>query len=404
MRTFYLLLFLIISTLTDAQHINRFMVVSDAHHNSPSADFSQSMLYEISLAAIYEHVDFVFFCGDMVIRGFGSLSEEDSVLKDWRFVLDTLHHHNIKVYACRGNGDISSREAWDSLFSGEYLFPQNGPVSEKNITYAIEYDNLLFIALDQYTEFNKINQAWLNELLATTSREHIFAAGHEPAFKLYNSNCLGAYPEDRNLFWESLIEAGAKAYFCGHDHFYDHAIIDDGDDNSTNDIHQVIVGTGRSSFFSDSEYNGENGRWTPERVYHEEKSGYVLVEVNDSNVQLKWKHRIEQNVFEDGGDSYTFSTSSVNNRDLVNKCDFLQNYPNPFSSKTIISYQLSLIDEVDLSVYDLTGSKVTTLLQEKQQAGMNKVEWQAEGVKPGIYFCKLKMDKFEKTLKMIIYH
>ncbi len=298
------------------------MVVGDTHHNSPSPDFSQTRLYEITLAAIQEQADFIFFAGDLVIRGFGSLSEEDSVLKDWRFVLDTLHHHNIKVFACRGNND-ASREAWDSLFSGPYLFPQNGPVNEKNITYAIEYDNLLFVALDEYKASHKINQVWLDELLKTTNRKLIFAAGHEPAFKLVNSNCLGTYPEERNLFWESLTDAGVKAYFCGHDHFYDHTIFDDNDGNSYNNVHQVIAGTGGVSFYNDSEYNGDNGQWTPERLFHEKENGYVLVEINDTEVKMIWKHRIGQNIYAYGGDSYTFSTSSTSDNKFNRDCDYI---------------------------------------------------------------------------------
>ena len=174
MRKFCLLVILMSANLVNAQHISRFMVVGDTHHSSPSPDFSRTKLYEITLAAIHEQADFIFFTGDLAVRGFASTAEEDSVLKDWRFVLDTLRFHNIKVFACRGNND-GSRAAWDSLFSGPYLFPQNGPENEKNITYAIEYDNLLFIALDLYTAFHKINQVWLDELLKTTDKKFIFA-------------------------------------------------------------------------------------------------------------------------------------------------------------------------------------------------------------------------------------
>ena len=109
---------LILKTKYTSTSVNRFMVVGDPHHYSPSPDFRQTMLYELTLAAIEEEVDFIFFTGDLAIRGFDTPAEEDSVLKDWRFVLDTLEHHNIKVFACRGNNDISSRQAWDSLFSG----------------------------------------------------------------------------------------------------------------------------------------------------------------------------------------------------------------------------------------------------------------------------------------------
>jgi hypothetical protein len=79
-----------------------------------------------------------------------------------------------------------------------------------------------------------------------------------------------------------------------------------------------------------------------------------------------------------------------------------QNYPNPFRLKTVISYQLSANGEVELNVSDLTGRKVTTLVKEKQSIGIYEVEWYAEGVKPGIYFCELKVGQSRKVMKMIL--
>jgi predicted MPP superfamily phosphohydrolase len=402
MRTFCLILILVAASWVNAQNINRFMVVGDAHNYSPSPDFNKTVIYEITLAAIDEQVDFIFFTGDMIVRGFGSPAEEDSVLKNWRIVLDTLYHNNIKAFACRGNNDVSSREAWDSLFSGKYLLPQNGPANEKNITYTIEYDNILFISLDQYTESHKINQVWLEDLLSTKSREHIFAAGHEPAFKLYPLGCLNACPEERNLFWESLINAGTKVYFCGHNHFYDHTIIDDGDGNSYNDVHQVIVGTGGGPIFNDSEYDGDNGRWTPVRLFHEEEYGYVLVEINNSEVEMIWKHRVEANVFEYGGDSCTFLSAGTSSEKIIlHKLNF-QNIPNPFNIKTAISYNLSFTDKVELTVYDITGCKIATLLNKRQAPGSYKVQWDAFDVEPGVYFCQIKTGQTTNFMKMIL--
>jgi len=382
--------------------VNQFMVVGDLHHSSPSSDLSQSMLYELTLAAIKEEVDFVFFTGDLGLKVFESPSVEDSVLKDWRFALDTLLDHNIRVYACRGNVDTGGREVWDSLFLGIYSFPMNGPEMEKNLTYAIVYDNLLFVSLDQYTDAHKINQLWLDSLLSTTTREHIFAAGHEPAFKLLNPNCMDKFPEERNRFWESLTDAGAKVYFSGHDHFYDHVIMVDGDSNPDNDLHQVIAGTGGGSIFSDSEYNGDNGRWTPERQFHEGEFGYVLVELNGAEVEMTWKHRISQNIFDDGGDSYIFTTGTTSLRETQQRNEFLLNYPNPFHSSTTISYRLQVTGNVELSIFDLSGRKAATLVDEVKPADKYEVEWDAQGMQPGIYFCEMRTGQRRQVMKMIL--
>lgn len=387
-----------------AQETTRFMVVADPHIYSPVQNFKETMLYEIVLATIEEEVDFIFFPGDMIVRGFGEYVEKDSVLKDWRFVLDTLSTHNIKVFACRGNNDLSSKESWDSLFSGPYSFPQNGPENEINITYALEYNNILFIALDQYTVTHRINQNWLDSILTNNEKPHVFVAGHEPAFKLLHTNCMGACPEERNTFWESLIAAGVKIYFCGHDHFYDHAVIDDGDDNPHNDIHQVIVGTA-SSLHQDAGFDGDNGRWTPNRIFHEEKNGYVLVELEGDDVQFTWKHRIEPNVFTYGGDSSRFVTTSLGNRYELTTFKLFQNYPNPFNPKTVISWHVGATYKspvkLHLSVYNILGKKIATLVSEKQSAGYHEVEFNAGNLSSGVYLYRLETGLWSDVKKMV---
>jgi hypothetical protein len=79
-----------------------------------------------------------------------------------------------------------------------------------------------------------------------------------------------------------------------------------------------------------------------------------------------------------------------------------QNYPNPFISSTIISYQLPSIANVELNVYDLLGQKVTTLVKERQQPGSHEVEWNASGMKQGVYYCELKTGQSRKVMKMIL--
>jgi hypothetical protein len=79
-----------------------------------------------------------------------------------------------------------------------------------------------------------------------------------------------------------------------------------------------------------------------------------------------------------------------------------QNYPNPFSSTTVISYQLPSIANVELNVYDLLGQKVTTLVKERQQPGSHEVEWNASGMKQGVYYCELKTGQSRKVIKMIL--
>lgn len=95
--------------------------------------------------------------------------------------------------------------------------------------------------------------------------------------------------------------------------------------------------------------------------------------------------------------SISLSEDHITDNDIA-----VQNYPNPFRSKTAIIYRLSVNSEVELTMYDTMGRKVSTLVKEKQQAGSHEVEWNAYGIRPGIYFCELKAGQNRKIFKMVL--
>ncbi|SFD16028.1 conserved repeat domain-containing protein/Por secretion system C-terminal sorting domain-containing protein [Chitinophaga sp. CF118] len=80
---------------------------------------------------------------------------------------------------------------------------------------------------------------------------------------------------------------------------------------------------------------------------------------------------------------------------------FNGNYPNPFSSYTIISFGLKDQHKVQLTVYDANGRMVTRLLDKVMQPGTQTITWQTPDLPAGIYILQLKMDNFTKTYKMV---
>jgi hypothetical protein len=79
-----------------------------------------------------------------------------------------------------------------------------------------------------------------------------------------------------------------------------------------------------------------------------------------------------------------------------------QNYPNPFNPTTAISYQLPALSQVDVSIYNLLGQKVITLVSEKQAAGHYSVVWNATGFSAGVYFCRMEAGDFIKVIKLAL--
>ena len=85
-----------------------------------------------------------------------------------------------------------------------------------------------------------------------------------------------------------------------------------------------------------------------------------------------------------------------------------QNYPNPFNPTTTISYKIPDDNvSVRLTIYNIQGKEVKTLVNTKQDAGTYRVTWDAtnnfgEKVSTGIYIYRITANKYSSTRKMIV--
>ena len=84
-----------------------------------------------------------------------------------------------------------------------------------------------------------------------------------------------------------------------------------------------------------------------------------------------------------------------------------QNYPNPFNQKTIINYNLSSKQLVEIEVYDILGGNVKTLISEIQDSGSRTIKWDGKDkfgndVSTGMYFYSIKAGTFRKCKKMML--
>jgi hypothetical protein len=79
-----------------------------------------------------------------------------------------------------------------------------------------------------------------------------------------------------------------------------------------------------------------------------------------------------------------------------------QNYPNPFNPVTNIEYRIPKLEHVELSIYNILGQKVNTLVNKKQLAGKYKVEWNASDLASGLYYCRLKTGRVQLSRKLLL--
>ncbi|MBE0433899.1 T9SS type A sorting domain-containing protein, partial [candidate division WOR-3 bacterium] len=84
-----------------------------------------------------------------------------------------------------------------------------------------------------------------------------------------------------------------------------------------------------------------------------------------------------------------------------------ESYPNPFRTETQISYQLSRPGFVTVAIYDVSGQRITTLVDEHRDAGYHAVRWDGRGqdgrsVANGVYFCRIAVGEYTSAEKLLL--
>ena len=96
------------------------------------------------------------------------------------------------------------------------------------------------------------------------------------------------------------------------------------------------------------------------------------------------------------------SINTIDPQDVHPSFFVYPSYPNPFNPITHIRYQLPNESNVDVSVYNLLGQHIKTLVSEQQIAGDKHLIWNADSQSSGIYFLKITTDQHTNTQKLIL--
>jgi hypothetical protein len=104
----------------------------------------------------------------------------------------------------------------------------------------------------------------------------------------------------------------------------------------------------------------------------------------------------------DMGAFYHSQVSAQEPREVAGDFALAQNYPNPFNSSTRIAFSLPRAGDVELTLFDVTGKRVATLLSESLGAGKHELNFDAGEIPSGVYFYHLTSGGFSETRKMML--
>jgi len=84
------------------------------------------------------------------------------------------------------------------------------------------------------------------------------------------------------------------------------------------------------------------------------------------------------------------------------KFELNQNYPNPFNPVTTISFSVPEASEVKLTIYNILGEEVASLVNGFKEAGVHTVDFNASQFNSGFYIYRLEAGKFVQVRKMML--
>jgi hypothetical protein len=295
----------------------KFLVYGDSRSNNTSNPINVPILTELVNQTLAENPDFVLFPGDLVYSG------TQTSLDTWKSIMQPVYNAGIGVCPVAGNHESPAFDAFKTNFiipyaTAPFAGMTNMVVDNSSFdgrSYSFQFNNAMFLCMDNYsnssTSAHNVNQAFLDSRLAArnpTNTPLLFAMWHEPAFKCGQDTGLENKPALRNAAWTSLQNAGCREVFNGHDHSYAMARLDDGDSNPTDDVFQVVVGTGGAPLYSVA-YSGDTGSWSVVPISSESQFGYVRVVVDEDaqTVTQTWVHRTGANTYVDTASVLSYS-------------------------------------------------------------------------------------------------
>lgn len=336
------------------------------------------------------------------VRGAGgevSLGPNQEVYTCWAGVSNISPFTEVQVgFASSTNGGTN----WNVI---ENAFSMNGIVGILTEKQSIRVNGLPRMAVDLS------NSSTRGNIYIVTSQNNLSPAGSDPDIILRKST-------DGGQSWSGGIRVNHDAVNNGKSQFFPGITVDDfggvniifyDDRNTTTDSLGVFLARSTDGGNTWNEYEISDHNFRPTAIGGLGQ-GYMGDNIDLTSVGNKlfpvWMDN-STGTYQIWSVPITIQLVDVEDRTddlLLNNFELKQNYPNPFNPNTTIEFNLPVGSDVSLSVFDITGKEVVTLLNEFKEAGQHQINFETSkfNLSSGVYFYRLDANGLTKTKPMIL--
>jgi hypothetical protein len=291
--------------------------------------------------------------------------------------------------SCIGNHDYPNDPYW---FSRIFNYPLGGaPLTLPQRSWSFNYGQIHFVCLDQYNSSLGAMLTWLhNDLQANANQTWKFIYLHEPGW-----SAGGNHPNNvavQLLLQPECINHNVQMVFAGHNHYYARAEV--------NGVQHITTGGGGAPLGTPVP------NYTPEVVMTDQSYHFCKISINGSSLTFEAVRAngttietfpIPTDVSLADGGLAAGEVSSTPQAFELNGA-----YPNPFNPTTTINFTLPLSVKVNLTVYDVNGRELASLVNGYREAGTHEVTFDGSQLASGVYLYTLTAGEYRARGKMVL--
>jgi GH35 family endo-1,4-beta-xylanase len=135
--------------------------------------------------------------------------------------------------------------------------------------------------------------------------------------------------------------------------------------------------------------------WRP-GLWRDDQEAYILREDGEERPALQWLRAYVDTAQVVGVSNEELGT------DLPGQYQLYNNYPNPFNPTTQIKYDIPKSSDVKVSVFDITGRLIQTLVNGQKASGSHTVTFNASSISSGVYFYRIEAGSYVNVKRMML--